>query len=83
MTNWDDPADRARLIERVGIAEYNRLHAEHVRRSAVACVTGYRIRPVASRFGRLFMVDGTGTAFASQQEAEDFARKRQPGPHAG
>lgn len=72
--DWDDPAARAGLIERVGVAEYNRLHAQHRRDNIVATVNGYDIRPVNSRFGRIFMVDGSGKAFAEQAEAEAHAR---------
>jgi hypothetical protein len=73
-TNWDDPASRLALIEAVGADEYNRLHAEHMRRQTVAIVNGHGIRTIASRFGRLFMVEGTDRAFSTQAEAETFAR---------
>lgn len=76
--NWDNPEDRAALIERVGVEEYNRLHAEHRKASVVATVNGHDIRPVGSRFGRLFMVGDTGRAFSTQPEAEAFARGEVP-----
>lgn len=79
--DWNDPAARAALIERVGPAEYNRLAAEHDRSITVATVNGHRIRPVSSRFGRLFMVGGTGKAFATMDEAEGFAWKEARGPY--
>jgi hypothetical protein len=41
--NWDDPAERLALIERVGADEYNRLFKEHRRSSVVATVNGYGI----------------------------------------
>jgi hypothetical protein len=72
--NWDNPAARARLIERVGVAEYNRQHAAHVARSTVETVAGRAIRPVNSRFGRLFMVEGTGKAFTNIEDARQHAR---------
>jgi hypothetical protein len=72
--NWDDPAARLTLIESVGADEYNRLHAEHMRRQTVANVNGHGIRTIGSRFGRLFMVEGTDRAFSTQAEAETFAR---------
>jgi hypothetical protein len=72
--NWDDPAERASLIERVGIERYNRLFEAHRQASIVATVNGHDIRPVSSRFGRLYMVDGTGQAFATLDQAEAFAR---------
>jgi len=73
---WDDPAQRAALIERVGADEYNRLlMAEHEkRRSVLVTVNGHDIRRVETRFGTLYAVEGTKRAFASRQQAEDFAR---------
>ena len=70
--NWNDPAERAALIERVGGQEYNRLFQEHVEQSTVAFVNGYRIRPVGSRFGLIFMVEGS-SGFRTQAEAEAHA----------
>lgn len=77
--NWDDPAARARLIEQVGADEYNRRLRAHQEASVVAIVNGHKIRPVNSpRFGRLFMVGDTGTAFSTQGEAERFASEQEP-----
>jgi hypothetical protein len=45
-----------------------------MRRQTVAIVNGHGIRTIASRFGRLFMVEGTDRAFSTQAEAETFAR---------
>jgi hypothetical protein len=76
MIDWNDPEARFRLIEQVGPDEYNRLHAEHLRRSTVAIVGGHAIRPVnSSRFGRLFVVGDTGRAFSILPQAETYARK--------
>ena len=71
--NWDDPAERLRLIERVGAEEYNRRFREQRQRSIVATVNGHDIWPVNCRFGRLFHVGGTNTAFATLKEAKAFA----------
>ena len=49
--NWDDPAERLALIERVGADEYNRLFKEHRRSSVVATVNGYGISWKARRTG--------------------------------
>ena len=73
--DWDDPEARANLIQRVGVDEYNRLMKAYKKASTVATVNGRAIRPTGSRFGRLFLVEGSGQAFFSQEEAEDFARK--------
>ena len=77
--NWDDPIQRAELINRVGPTEYNRLIQKHFEASTVAIVNGYRIRPVGSRFGRLYLVSGTNGAFRELEEAKKFAALRAPG----
>jgi Fe-S cluster assembly scaffold protein SufB len=76
--NWDDPAARAHLIDRVGPQEYNRQLEAHLAASVVSTVNGHKIRPVGSRFGRLFMVGKTGNAFHTLAEAETFAAKEPP-----
>ena len=48
--NWDSPSDRAALIERAGLAEYNRRHAEYLRTNVIQTVNGYAIRPVTPVF---------------------------------
>lgn len=73
--DWNDPAQRAHLAERVGPAEYNRLFEENRQASIVSRVNGYEIRPVHSgRFGKLYMIEGTGTAYIHLDLAEDYAR---------
>lgn len=79
--DWDDPASRARLIERVGLYEYNRLHDEQFRSSTIMRPNGYSIRPVVSRFGKLYMVDAGGKAtrgFRTIAEAEAYAKTLPP-----
>lgn len=76
--NWDDPEARLALIESVGVAEYNRQAEAHRTNSTIETVNGHRIRPVSSRFGRLFMVGDTGTAFATLEQARAFANKESP-----
>jgi hypothetical protein len=58
--NWDSPEDRLRLIENVGVNEYNRQANLHHQRATIATVNGYDIRPVHCRFGRIFMVHVSG-----------------------
>lgn len=72
--NWCDPAERGALLSRVGVREYARQHAEHVKASTVEHVAGHSIRTVGTRFGRLFAVGFTGRAFATLAEAQSFAR---------
>ena len=74
--DWSDPAARHRLIECVGPDEYNRLHAEEMARSTVATVNGHAIRKVQSRFGKLYQVCRTGTAFSAFEAAKNFASKK-------
>jgi hypothetical protein len=76
--NWDDPSARAALIERVGPKVYGEMLTEHRRASVVATVNGYSIRPVMSRFGRLFHIDSANVAFHTLPEAEAHARKLTP-----
>jgi len=71
-----DPAARDRLIECVGPDEYNRLHAEQMARRPVATVNGHAIRKVQSRFGKLYQVGRTGTAFSAFEAAKNFASKK-------
>jgi len=52
--DWDDPAARARLISEVGPERYETLRRENFRATIVETVNGFDIRPVGSRFGRLF-----------------------------
>jgi hypothetical protein len=74
--DWQDPAKRLELIERVGPGEYGRLHGEHLADSTVAIVNGHAIRPVGSeRYGRLFMVGRTGRAFQTLAEASAHAER--------
>jgi hypothetical protein len=76
--NWDDPVARYNLIERVGIAEYNRLIQQHFVDSTVSTVNGYPIRPVGSRFGTIYMIDGANTGFRTQAESEAYAATLPP-----
>ena len=71
--NWNDPAERARLIDRVGPQEYERLFAEHRKASTMKTVNGHAIRPVQTRFGRLYAVGNTGKAFDTMPQAVAFA----------
>jgi hypothetical protein len=62
-------------VERVGTKRYNELLEEHVRSTVIETVNGYTIRPVQSRFGQLYTVDGLGVAFRKVTEARDAAIK--------
>lgn len=72
--NWDSPEARLALIEAVGPEEYNRQFQEHRRRSVIETVNGHDIRAVHSRFGRIYMVDGTNRGGATLEVARRIAR---------
>jgi len=77
--DWDNPEDRARLVERVGPIEYERLHMAHVKASTLETVNGYGIRPVRSpRFGLIYMVDGAGAGFSTIEKARKHAASLMP-----
>ena len=73
--NRDDPAQRAQLIERVGAKAYNEAFAAYQKESILETVNGHAIRPVGTRFGRLFMVGNTSSAFQTLDQAREFAQK--------
>ncbi|MEX3859669.1 hypothetical protein AB3X94_37395 [Paraburkholderia sp. BR10923] len=67
--NLDTPEGRFAAAEALGPEGYNRAMLEKFERDTVQVVNGHPIRRVASRFGQLFMVDGTGLAFYTLAEA--------------
>ncbi|WFU51159.1 hypothetical protein [Sinorhizobium terangae] len=72
--NWNDPAARLALIEAVGVEEYNARLADRFDEMTVKVVNGHSIRIVdSSRFGQLFLVGDTGSAFAKVEQAEKHA----------
>lgn len=71
--NWDDPAARAALIESVGADEYNRQFQNHQKESTIVNINGHPIRPIGTRFGRLFQVGGTNKAFQTLEQAVAYA----------
>ena len=74
--DWDEPTARFRLAEQVGLHRYAQLEAAYMRRTMVATIGGHAIREkTSSRFGRLFIVGGTGRAFRRLDQAKAYARK--------
>lgn len=71
--NWNDPSARGRLLQQVGPAAYNELFKRHREASTLRTVAGHAIRPVQTRFGRLFHVGETRMAFATLAQAEAYA----------
>lgn len=73
--NWDDPADRYELANRVSATEYDRLFQEHLAFTTLETINGHGIRPVHTRFGRLYQVLGTDKAFLTIEEARSYAQE--------
>lgn len=73
MIDWNDPAARAALIERIGAPAYNAALAEHYGKCVQTYVNGHAIRAQQSRFGRLLAVGSTGNAYAELADAIRFA----------
>jgi len=55
--------------------DYSRLLQERRARSTVMFVGGYPIRRIQTRFGDVYAVIGTNSAFATLAQAEAHARK--------
>lgn len=66
--DWDDPAVRAALIERVGVKKFSRMYNEYYRTNVTATVNGYNIRPVAVSGFTVY-----GKRFTTLEEAESYA----------
>jgi len=66
--DWDDPADRAALIKRVGVKKFSKMYNEYYRKNIAACVNGYNIRPIADNG---FTV--CGKMFEALEEAKSYA----------
>lgn len=74
--DWQSPLERYQLMEKVGRDEYNRQVQKYHTDGILEVVNGLEIRPVGTRFGRLFQVDGTNRAFFTLEEARDFAKEQ-------
>ena len=71
--DWNDPIQRSRLAEKLGLARYAQAFEQHVLASTVAKINGHTIRPVQTRFGRLYQVGSTGRAHPDLEEAKKIA----------
>ena len=78
MIDWNDPAARARLIERLGPAAYNKAFAKHVEETTICVVNGYPLRPIMTRFGKLIQVYGDTHAFNTVEQATEHAKNLPP-----
>jgi hypothetical protein len=77
--DWNNPEARLAMLERVGVNEYNRLHAEKMKADTVETVSGHAIHKMQSGFGQLFAVGATKRAFKIMEEARAFAGATKPG----
>ena len=71
--NWGDPKERSRLVEKIGLEAYNEAFIKYIEQSTVAIVAGHSIRPVWTRFGKLWLVGNTGRAFSTLEQAKIWA----------
>jgi hypothetical protein len=69
----DTPAGRYHAVEALGPEAYNAAVRAHMDANTVATVNGYAIRRVSSRWGNIYMVDGTGKGWASAARAKSEA----------
>ena len=72
--NWDDPEERARLIERIGVKAYNEALTKHIEQSTASVVAGHSIRSVRTHFGKVWLVGNTGHGFSTREKAEFYAQ---------
>lgn len=82
IINWADPLARLRLLDSIGPAAYNAAIERHFVEETVEICNGYRLRRVASRFGALISIDGTGKAYRDVGAAREVARGLEPGNFA-
>lgn len=80
--NWADPLARLRLLESIGPVAYNAAIERHFDEETVEVCNGYRLRHVASRFGTLISVDGTGSAYRDVAAAREVAKALEAGSFA-
>jgi hypothetical protein len=66
--DWDDPAERAALIKRVGVKKFSRMYDEYYRKNIAACVNGYNIRRIADSGFTI-----CGKTFKALEEARSYA----------
>lgn len=71
--DFDTPEGRLAAITELGIDGYNAAMAAHIADTCIETVNGYGIRPVSTRFGRLFAVDGTTYASSTLDGARRHA----------
>ena len=79
MEDWNDATARFNHIRAVGTEQYNADMLASIEKSTVSHVNGYGIRAVSTRFGRLYAVMATVSAFATIEQAQTHARSLEPG----
>lgn len=60
----------AKALKAVGPDAYNEAHRKHLDETIVCTVNGHDIRRVSTRFGTLFLVEGTGIAYDHLHKAQ-------------
>lgn len=79
--DWNDPLARLDLLETIGADAYNQAINRHFEEETIEICNGYPLRRVASRFGTLISVDGTGNAYRDLESARKVAESLEPGAH--
>ena len=74
VMSLDTPEGRLAYIEANGLEAYNRAMKKKFDQDTVEIVNGHRIRTVHSRFGLLYVVDGTNKAHSTLEGARAIAR---------
>lgn len=74
-SDLESPEGRFAASQALGHDGYNDAMKAHIGASCVEVVNGYGIRPVTSRFGRLFAIVGTEVAFSTIEAAREHASK--------
>lgn len=71
--NLDTPEGRYAASQSLGADGYDAAMLAHIAAGVIETVNGFGIRPVSSRFGRLFSVVGTDAAFRTIDAARTYA----------
>lgn len=74
----DQPEGRLAAVEALGPEAYNAAMKAHVKASCAEVVNGYGIRPVATRFGKVYAVVGDDMGFSTIEAARTHALSLKP-----
>lgn len=77
MSNWDftSPEGRLAALTALGSDEYNRQLRQHHHEQVTETVNGYDIRKIPTKFGILFQIGTTSSAFSDLEDAKTYAKQ--------